>query len=221
MGSCDTVTGTEPFQYAIIDNLLAADFYEELATSFPFGALSQITGERGLYKQPGKSIHRFDGMARSNAGKFLSRIDGVWTDFFSWTQSGALSNLINRTFKRDFGSDLVQFEISAIGADGGAVHPHYDSGSKIVSGIYYIPQPGWQKSWGGQFRLLRYIGAESAPEYPVWKDCAADVRVPYVPNRLTLFRVKKYVSYHGVKPMTGPAGAMRTSVTFALMREDE
>jgi hypothetical protein len=113
----------------------------------------------------------------------------------------------------------ARFEFSALPADGGFLAPHRDTPGKLLTLVVPIvdPSDGWEPAWGGGTALLR----PKETEQPLRDYCAGwgafDVvtEVPYAPNQALVF-IRSDVSWHGVMPLTGPAGKERRSLTINI-----
>lgn len=119
----------------------------------------------------------------------------------------------------------MRFEFSSM-ADGAWLPPHTDAPDKIVSLVLYVDGPedgttgeAWDPAFGGQTEV--YV-----PLDPTRRDnwgsrtCSVDEMevveaVPFLDNRLFWF-VKTARSWHGVRPVTSPAGQPRLSFNYSL-----
>lgn len=113
-----------------------------------------------------------------------------------------------------------RFEFSAMPASGGNILPHTDSPQKLITLVVSMREPtGWESSYGGNTDVMcpadpsksfnfvnRYLGFD-------------DVRVirqmPFDANQCVIF-VKTFNSLHGVRPMTGPLGVFRRTLTINI-----
>lgn len=80
-----------------------------------------------------------------------------------------------------------------------ARHPHYRDKRRALNLILFT-HPEWQSEWGGQFYLADTNG------HPV-------VTIEPRPGRLLAFETND-LSYHGVKPVTGPCDRVSLAVYY-------
>lgn len=124
---------------------------------------------------------------------------------------------------REQGADIpayqtsARFEFSSLPANGGYLAPHRDTPQKLITLVVPILDPAepWDPVWGGGTALLR-PKTEGLRDYQAsWDafDVVADV--PYVANQALVF-IRNEHSWHGVKPLTGPAGRERRSLTVNI-----
>lgn len=114
----------------------------------------------------------------------------------------------------------ARFEFSMLPADGGSVIPHTDEPGKIVTLVISMARAGeWDPAWGGATevnrpkdptRLFNRMNARADFEEMELLDSFA-----YEPNQAVVF-VKTFNSWHSVKPMTGPAEALRRTLTINI-----
>lgn len=114
------------------------------------------------------------------------------------------------------------FEFSVL-PDGAAVPLHTDAAFKLVSLLYYFPDPDWQRDWGGG--TCFYKSKAGVEPWQLWKSYYLDdadvprfhqeheliVETAFAPNRISGF-VKTDNSWHEVKPLRLPAGRLRRSL---------
>lgn len=208
---------SSPYLYAVVDNLLREDIYEELRRTFP---LNLVRPMRSSYRQPGKSVLRNDKEKHEHAFFEVLEVP-AWAAFYEWTQNGGykalVENVVDHVFRR---VKSIQFEVSALDADRGEITPHSDSAVKVAAGIFYIPPEKWKRKWGGELEILyQYPSCKKLDAYPQWDEVRTHEAVSYQPNRLVCFkRTPKNISQHGVRPLRGPKGTWRQSVTLTLMK---
>lgn len=114
------------------------------------------------------------------------------------------------------------FEFSTL-PDGAAVPLHTDAVFKLVSLLYYFPDPGWDKAWGGG--TCFYQNKPGFTPWTLWKSYYLEdekveqfhrehdliVETAFSPNRISGF-VKTDNSWHEVKPLHLPPGVVRQSL---------
>ena len=207
---------TKPFPVVVLKDVFEPEIYEELARTFPPAeALAPLdyVGEK-LNLQD-----RYEGFTAALADRPL------WREFWEFTQSRQFRNAIFHHCA-DFEKLLAnikfrfkenpRFEFSGLPAEGGHINPHTDIPKKIITMVIYFPQPDWKEEWGGQFEVLRH---RERPEddldrlWPKWDEVETVTAVPFRPNRLVIMR-KTPNSLHGVRPIKGPAGIIRRTITI-------
>lgn len=114
----------------------------------------------------------------------------------------------------------ARFEFSMLPADGGSVTPHTDEPGKVVTLVISMLQDGeWDPAYGGgtdvnkpkdERRLFNRMNAK-AP----FEDMEILDSFPYEPNQAVIF-VKTFNSWHSVRPMTGPQGQLRRTLTINI-----
>jgi hypothetical protein len=113
-----------------------------------------------------------------------------------------------------------RFEFSMLPADGGCVIPHTDSPGKIVTLVISMMRPGeWQEGYGGGTEVDRpkddrksfnFLNAQAG-----FDEMQELETYPFTPNQAVVF-VKTFNSWHCVRPMTGPATALRKTLTLNI-----
>jgi|BEDMetMinimDraft_2_1075160.scaffolds.fasta_scaffold01085_3 hypothetical protein len=92
---------------------------------------------------------------------------------------------------------------------GCSVSPHCDAKRKIATHIFYfVTEEEWPPEWGGDILILddkKRFPAHSAPSFEAL-ETAASLRA--VGNASLLFARTDH-SWHGVRPLTSPAGVLR------------
>lgn len=114
----------------------------------------------------------------------------------------------------------ARFEFSMLPADGGSVTPHTDEPGKVVTLVISMLQEGeWEAAYGGgtdvnrpndERRLFNRMNDKAA-----FEDMEVLDSFPYEPNQAVIF-VKTFNSWHSVRPMTGPEGMLRRTLTINI-----
>ena len=122
-----------------------------------------------------------------------------------------------------YGSLYARFEFVALSGEGGAVLPHTDAPSKLVTIVLSMTQDGqWDASYGGGLDVnvkknptKSYGNLNPKIEF----DEVDTIRTfEYVPNQEVVF-VKTHNSWHSVRPLAGPPDAFRRTVGINIMTE--
>ena len=113
-----------------------------------------------------------------------------------------------------------RFEFSSLPAFGGELKPHTDAQQKIVTIVIPILNSNqWDQTWGGGTEIMRTIDdTKSFNRVNVQREFV-DVEpirtYDFIPNRALIF-IKCDNSWHGVRPLTGPKGVFRNTVTINI-----
>jgi hypothetical protein len=120
----------------------------------------------------------------------------------------------------------ARFEFSVLPADGGQLHPHTDSPSKIITWVISMIQPGeWNPAFGGGTDMMRPKKTELnfnwVNRYLEFEDVDILRTFDFLPNQGLVF-VKTFNSWHGVRTMTGAGNPMlRRTLTINIEKVDE
>jgi hypothetical protein len=130
------------------------------------------------------------------------------------------SNWAQKLLPRDLRALKTRFEFSMLPADGGHIKPHTDSPGKIITLVVSMVRPGeWDPQWGGGTTVLRARDASQSFNFlnrQVDFDATEVLDVyEFEPNQCVLF-IKTFNSLHAVSPLTGPAEAMRKTLTVNI-----
>jgi Protein of unknown function DUF115/Methyltransferase domain len=211
----------EPYPIGLAAPVLDASTYQQLTATFP---------DRALFKQFGGGDEKFSLSERNNPDAYHQFIQGSaqWKAFYDAVKSpafiakvvtvlGAHKIPLNATA----GQLRSRFEFSILPANGGLLRPHTDLASKVVTLVVSMQPAGelWDPAWGGGTDVLAQVDpAQTFADYQAPEDALTLVHTyPYQPNQCVVF-VKTPQSWHTVRPLTGPAGQWRKTVTINLER---
>ncbi|WP_366554945.1 hypothetical protein [Aquibaculum sediminis] len=234
----------DPFPIGVARPLMAADTYGRLVESYPPLELFQYFSKVGhKYVLSEKfNAENYDRFIRENA---LWRDFHAWvkSDDFSYGVMHMLREhgidlgydaptppakrlmkrakaLAKRRTTQMEPNLKARFEFSMLPADGGSVTPHSDEPGKVVTLVISMLQDGeWDPAYGGgtdvnkpkdERRLFNRMNAKAAFEEMEILDS-----FPYEPNQAVIF-VKTFNSWHSVRPMTGPEGMLRRTLTINI-----
>ncbi len=119
----------------------------------------------------------------------------------------------------------ARFEFSILPADGGQLHPHTDSPSKIITWVVSMVRPGeWNHAFGGGTDVMRPKKTELnfnwVNRYLEFEDVDILSTYPFNPNQALVF-VKTFNSWHAVSPMKGKGSKdLRRTLTINIERTD-
>jgi hypothetical protein len=120
----------------------------------------------------------------------------------------------------------ARFEFSVLPADGGQLHPHTDSPSKIITWVVSMVRPGeWNPSFGGSTDMMRPKRTELnfnwVNRYLEFEDVDILHAYDFRPNQALVF-IKTFNSWHGVKTMTGTgSNLLRRTLTINIEKIDQ
>ena len=193
----------DPFDVRVFDDFLTPGYYKVLASTFP------THGFRVL--DIGSKIHLnrehpdFDDFIQSHS---------IWRDFYEWCEAGSLEAVVRDSI--ELGTiNSFRFEFSILPSNGGYIWPHADVAKKRATVVFYFPPEGWQRSWGGGFEVLRVLPGAKNPKKPSWDEVETVTVIDFIPNRVVMMK-KTDNSFHCVRPIGGPPGRQRRSVTINL-----
>lgn len=114
----------------------------------------------------------------------------------------------------------ARFEFSMLPADKGCVTPHTDNTDKIVTIVVSMARPEeWDPTYGGGTEVSRHKQPELSfnrmngkAEFEEMEELDT---FQFEPNQCVLF-IKTFNSWHCVRPMHGPADAMRRTLTINI-----
>lgn len=222
----------DPFPYFYVDDYLPKDLYTALYDEFPSIKCFKNSNRLGRMAFNRRSQVFFEFLASSPL--WATMIEAVRSDEFLKDAEAFLRSSLVRARgvaglkkwrNHSLGSRGVpiierpidlscEFSLLPTGAQ---LYPHTDKPEKLVSFLLYFAEPDWESRYGGATDLYRAKDAKHDHNWsgrPVTFD-AVDVvfRSEFRPNRLLAF-VKTRNSYHGVSPVTSPAGMLRKSFNF-------
>jgi hypothetical protein len=232
----------EPFCFFSVDDYLPADLYETLQARYPAGTeySSNPEGKLGFRssvdpegvdrfcaEEPlwGRLVRFFRSDEfledlRRTLAEPLRRARPGWPGRRPWYNA-------NRSVPNNGLRYLVQepvtttFEFSQLSRDA-VVAPHSDAPRKLVTLLLYFRDPEWRDDWGGgteYYAPLDPVRARSwgATERIPFEEFKSIGSTGYVANRLAGF-VRAPNSYHGVLPVTCPAGLSRRAFMINVKR---
>lgn len=232
----------EPFPICYIPDFLPPELYAELAATYPARELFNYSTNVGVKYSLSEinkreNYHRFLKETPAwgafyehvKSRKFIEQIAGflkqrnidLRLDEFTHVRSvryrrrDPFHRIINRLVLRS------RFEFSSLPAAGGKVLPHTDAPSKLVTLVVSMIRPDeWNEAqWGGGTSVV--MPKDRTRIYNHFNKFIPNEEVdvlktfPFVPNQCVLF-IKTYNSWHSVEAMTGPADALRKTLTIVI-----
>ena len=136
-------------------------------------------------------------------------------------ESGAKA-LIRRFLDRAPPVDRLtsRFEFSMMPALAGSIRPHTDSPQKIITLVVsMLGEEGWREEYGGATEVMKprdiSRNYNQLNAYLDFDEVETVDAMPYEPNQCVVF-VKTFNSLHGVRPMNGPQGLLRRTLTINI-----
>jgi hypothetical protein len=199
-----------PFPWINFQNFLTSDGYDILRSNTP--DLKLFRKDEAIERPYGQKPH--DRFQMTYDPRLL--VPDVWHEFVrELIETPPYFALIKRLF------DTRYFELDLrwhYSSRGDSVSPHCDGESKLGTHLIYLNcSDDWDDAWGGQTLILGDGGRlqeQSAPEFDEFQSV---VTTKMLDNYSLLF-AKTSHSWHGVKELNCPAGAMRKLFSITLRR---
>lgn len=194
---------TEPFDWAMLDQLYSPEDAAELASTCPHDHFKTVTGNDGekKYQYEARALIPMGGDRVVNADDLSDAWRALARDLNSPEYRAAMSALT--------GCDLAQapLEVNMFHyGPGSSLGPHLDLATKTVTHAIYF-NPYWDARDGGCLHILR----SSDP-----KDLFCEV-LPVVGNSAVLIRSEK--SWHAVSPVVRNTSWSRRSITATFYKD--
>lgn len=200
-----------PFPVRVLDNVFPTDTYAAMQASFPEHLRQRFSYEVG---------EKFNlNETHPHLRQFLA-LSLPWAEFYRWVKTPEFVDTVRSVLPFDEQVIDTKFEFSMLPANGGHLLPHPDTYKKTVTLVYYFVPPEWNSSWGGNFDVYHHLYTPSADftsKRPEWNEVETLVSVPYRPNRCVIMK-RTNNSLHGVRPLLGPEGCFRWTVTINLLK---
>jgi hypothetical protein len=213
----ETAWATAPYLHGIAAPFLTEQVYAEMLKEWP--AVSE-------FQPMGAGYHKHACSERYATAYYAHVLKTVpiWGWFYRVVKTpefGAHWLAIARAAGAVFQGDSVsaRFEFSSLPADGGYLAPHRDTKGKLITLVVPMVDPtyDWNPAWGGGTALLTPKDPTQAlQDYGAdWDAFDVIADVPYQANQALVF-IRSEISWHGVKPLTGPKGRERRSLTINI-----
>jgi hypothetical protein len=230
----------EPYPIGIIKDIFEPSRYLRLVNSFPANELfrfMQYHGDKWSLSEINNPV-KYHEFLRSNPdwkklyeevkskgfidqildALLMSKID---LGLISETRDGFWSGLKKLFQTRNRNGQLTaRFEFSMMSANGGYIYPHTDSPQKLITLVMSMARPGeWHESWGGGTDMMRPLDVSNnfnfMNRYLQFDETDVIETMAYEPNQCVIF-IKTFNSLHAVRPMSGPKGVMRRTLTVNI-----
>jgi hypothetical protein len=188
-----SVLHTDPFPYAVVDDLLPADVYDALIDALPPRVLFE---DRPVNKQQLRVPPQFAPATTRHVWRFLinelvdhdlqqhivAKFDRPLTEYLQRFWPGLTAHDPDLTLKSSDGRIILR-------RAGYVIPPHRDPRWGFITVILYLARPGDPETWGTQLFRVR-DDSEATSSTPHWigdERCELVRDVPFVGNRALIF----------------------------------
>ncbi len=195
-----------PFVHTLVRPILPENYYQQMIDAFPedevFVPLSEYHRDRGAvfltHRDAGDDdLDRLDAHQRIFWEGFIETLGSTrFRKALLETMGGPelVESYLHRT------RSLIHLSLDRFGYQ---IRPHTDIAQKIVTALFYLPDPNDQslESFGTSV-LVEKEGVEEADPHD-WNKYECAFTAPFIANSLFVFKVGD-ASWHGVKPIAQP-----------------
>jgi hypothetical protein len=212
--SVEQFSSREPFPWANLQGFLTPEGFAQLSRDFP--PLEMFEEHRGIDRVYGQRPHNRYYLAYEtsiyHAGErpakgVLSReqLPATWRAFMEELET---SERYHEFVRRALNVESFQVRYAwHLGFRGSEVSPHVDSPTKFGTHIiYFNASEEWDSSWGGETLVLG--GRRTEAMDPDFSDFSTSAAVHVLDNGSFFFK-NTAEAWHGVRPLTSPAGKFR------------
>lgn len=213
------VMRTEPYLIGAASGVVEPTLYHAMVAQFP---------EAGLFKSFGGG-NKISLSTVQNAAEYqkLLASNKLWNSFNAYVRDHLVDQM--REVLKPHGVDMsgrlkARWEFSILPGNGGDIRPHTDIASKIITLVLSMRgyEEEWPLIWGGGTDVLKpkqIDGGAPLDDYKAdWSAFDIVDTYQYFANQCVVF-VKSDASWHGVRPLTGPAEALRRTLTINIERQ--
>lgn len=199
-----------PFPWQAFEALLRPEAYQRLVDHLPpRERFKAVFGRRRAHGQ--RSHDRY--VLQHRRGMPLP---GPWREFIAELRRPGYRQWVARLLGRD---DFILHFHWHYAPDGCSVSPHCDAPWKFGSHIFYLnTESDWDPRWGGETVVLDDGGRFAADSAPEFDDFEAEYGGPALGNNSLAFARQEH-SWHGVRPVHCPAGALRKVFIVEFRRD--
>ncbi|MCA9275538.1 MAG: hypothetical protein KDA29_05890 [Phycisphaerales bacterium] len=210
-----------PFPHRLVDGVFTDRFYERLLSMFPgddaFVPLNEYHPDRGAVcltaDKPGE---------RDDRGNLENEQRAFWQQFVDSFGSQSFRETLLWSVG---GPELVDSHLAitrsyihlALDTKGYEIRPHTDISKKIVTALFYLPEPGDSSVLPFGTSVLREREDAQDLNPHDWERYDTVFTTRFSPNTMFTFKVGSD-SWHGVKPVTTPV--RRRSIQYFVMLND-
>jgi hypothetical protein len=202
-----------PFGHAVMAGLLSADAFERLEREYPPLVLferhvglprrfDQAPHDRFYLELETSLYHPGDTVAPGVMP--YGDLSPTWRQFIEELRGESY----RRAMVRILGAQSVNLRFSwHVAFTGCSVSPHRDAREKLGTHLFYFnTEHGWSAAWGGA--TILFGRRTTSVMNPGFDEFETATEVPFLGNRSLVFRNER-AAWHGMEPLTAPAGAYR------------
>jgi hypothetical protein len=195
---------TEPYQWAVIENLFSPDHSAELAATFPCDHFKLVAAQGGEkdYEYEARELIGMGADAITHPGDLSDVWQGLANDLLAPGYRAALTTLTGC----DLSQALMEVNVFHYGP-GALLGPHPDLPEKLVTHVLYFNE-SWNRADGGCLSILRSADPT---------DLVAEIS-PIVGSSAVIVRSDN--SWHAVSRVVNDSASSRRSVTVTFYRPD-
>lgn len=220
-----TFTEGKSFPWKAFDQLILPDAFETLCNDFPpielfdrYWDAERSYGQRPLNRYHLGYRRQSESNEKTEKGVVLhDRLPKSWQNFIEDLESPFYDAFI----KKLIGETRPQRRYTwHLGVTTSEVCPHVDDKKKAATHIFYFNKSSeWNPAWGGRLLVLENKKIEAMN--PDFDDFEKETPIEFTDNRSFLFK-NEDSAWHGVRPLTCPAGSTRRlfNVIFARPRKE-
>lgn len=206
----------KPYPIGLAKNVFAAGLYDTLVDSYP---------DESLFGYMGQVYHKYSLSERNNPDNYHKFVASspLWYAFHAYIKSeeflaAVFGALAKHGQRFPTGTYKSRFEFSSLPGKDGALLPHTDIPSKVITLVIPMTRAdNWLAAWGGGTDVL--VPKDGTKVYQDYKMTFDDFEVattfPADPNQALLF-IKSEHSWHAVRPCQGPPETFRRTLTVNI-----
>ncbi|MCB1746581.1 MAG: hypothetical protein KDK06_05370 [Gammaproteobacteria bacterium] len=189
-----------PYPWITTTDFIRPEAYQRLVETLPDPALFQANF--GHVRKYGQQSHDRYSLVYDPA----LPIDPAWHAFVAELNGPVYRAFVERLTGRRRLRLLLHWHYTPAGC---SVSPHCDAKRKLGSQIFYFNTAAdWDPGWGGGTVVLDDHGACDSDSAPGFDDLETVTTSPVLGNHSFVF-MRRGNSWHGVRPLTCPPGALR------------
>lgn len=201
---------THPYPWANPSGLLTDDGFRRLVDEAP--DVSRFKPVFGRSRKHGQQSH--DRYALEWSDELA--LPEAWRAFIDELRGPDYGAFLERMIGHDRFSLKFHWHYTPNGC---SVSPHCDAVWKLGSHIFYLnTADDWRPEWGGETQVLDDRGRFPASSAPAFEDFDEAMSSESIGNRSLLF-IRAGNSWHGVRPIACPEGALRKVFIVVINRD--
>jgi len=202
-----------PFRHATLDGLLSPEGFERLQAEYP--SLELFERHVGLPRRFGQASHDrlyleletslyHRGETSAPGVIALGDLSAVWQQFIEQLRAEPYCRAVLGLLGARAATLRFTWHVAFTGC---SVSPHRDAREKLGTHLFYFnTEREWSADWGGSTLLFgRRTTATMNPGFDQFESATA---APFLGNQSLIFRNQR-AAWHGMKPLSAPAGCYR------------